>query len=77
MRAVVSAADLVNSLESSGWTIEVHTSGRGVTGLATRPGDDDALPLRLTAWGRDRSSVVLLLFEQACARMLPDYPQAA
>jgi len=47
-----------------------------MTGLATLF-DDDAGPLRLTAYGRDRASVVLLLFEQACARMLPDYPRSA
>ena len=74
---MVSAADLVNSLESSGWTLDFRFVGSGVTGLATRPDENGSAPLRLTAWGRDRGSVVLLLFEQACARMLPDYPQAA
>ncbi len=51
-------------------------SGAGVTGLATLF-DSDAGPLRLTAYGRDLASVVLLLFEQACARMLPDYGPAS
>jgi hypothetical protein len=63
---------LLRSLELSGWTVEFAPSGAGLTGLALRSGHD-AGPVRLTAWGRDRGSVVLLLFEQACARMFPDY----
>lgn len=74
---MISAADLARTLESSGWTLELRDSETGMTGLATRPDEDGGPPFRLTAWGRDRASVVLLLFEQACARMLPDYPQAA
>jgi hypothetical protein len=70
------AHQLLRSLESSGWTVDLAHSGAGMTGLATLF-DDDAGPLRLTAYGRDRASVVLLLFEQACARMLPDYPRSA
>lgn len=66
---------LLRSLELSGWTVEFAPSGAGLTGLATRP-YDDAGTLRLTAWGRDRTSVVLLLFEQACARLFPDYPRS-
>jgi hypothetical protein len=74
---VISATDLADTLETSGWTLELRASETGVTGLATRPDEQSGQTLRLTAWGRDRASVVLLLFEQACARMLPDYPQAA
>lgn len=70
------AHQLLRSLESSGWTVELSNSGVGLTGLATLF-DDDEGPLRLAAYGRDRASVVLLLFEQACARMLPDYPRSA
>lgn len=74
---MISATDLADTLETSGWTLELRPSETGVTGLATRPDEQSGQTLRLTAWGRDRASVVLLLFEQACARMLPDYPQAA
>lgn len=74
---MISAAALADTLELSGWTLELRTTETGVTGLATRPGEESGQTLRLTAWGRDRASVVLLLFEQACARMLPDYPQTA
>jgi hypothetical protein len=63
---------LLRSLEQSGWSVELAPSGANLTGLATLP-DSDAGPLRLAAYGRDRASVVLLLFEQACARMIPDY----
>ena len=69
---MTTAADLLESLESAGWAVELTPSGAGLTGLATRP-DGDGGPFRLTAYGRDRASVVLLLFEQACARMLPHY----
>lgn len=69
---MASAADLIESLESAGWSIELAPSGLGLTGLATRP-DGDSGPLRLIAYGRDHASVVLLLFEQACARMLPGH----
>jgi hypothetical protein len=63
---------LLRSLELSGWSLELAPSGGAFTGLATHPDGGDG-PLRLTAYGRDRASVVLLLFEQACARMIPDY----
>jgi hypothetical protein len=65
---VTTAAQLLTSLESSGWTVELIPAGRGVGGLATKRDGGDA-PLRLTAWALDRSSVILLLFEQASARL--------
>ncbi len=70
MRGMTTAAQLLTGLESSGWKVELIPAGRGVGGLATLRADDlDAAPIRLTAWGLDRSSVILLLFEQACARL--------
>ena len=63
--------ELRRTLEASGWEVELGPAGRGVTGLASRA-DGEHGPIRLSAYGRDRASVVLLLFEQACARMLPD-----
>lgn len=67
---------LRRTLEASGWEVEVRAAGRGVSGCASRP-DGEPGPIRLSAYGRDRASVVLLLFEQACAWMLPDAPRRA
>ncbi len=66
---------LLRSLELTGWTIELTPAGEFVTGLATRP-DGGRGPLRVTAFGRNRPTVALLLFEQACGRVFPDYRRA-
>jgi hypothetical protein len=70
---VASAADAINAdlllraLEYTNWQVTFDDAACGSFALAVQ--DDGASEVRLTAFAKTRSATVLLLFEQACARL--------
>jgi hypothetical protein len=62
----VSSSLLLQSLDVSGWFVDVRTSGPAYSAVAERGQD------RLAAWGLSYSAVVTLLFEQACGAAPPE-----
>jgi len=57
---------LLQSLDLSGWRVDVRESGTAYSALADRGKD------RLAAWGLSYSAVVTLLHEQALAAVRPE-----
>lgn len=62
----VSSSLLLQSLDLSGWCVDVRASGPAYSAVADRGQD------RLAAWGLSYSAVVTLLFEQACGAAPPE-----
>lgn len=62
----VSSATLLQSLDLSGWEVDVRESGPAYSAVADRGKD------RLAAWGLSYSAVVALLFEQAQGAARPE-----
>jgi len=57
---------LLQTLDLSGWSVDVRESGNAYSALADRGHD------RLAAWGLSYSAVVTLLHEQALATAQPE-----
>jgi hypothetical protein len=70
---VASAADAINVdqllrwLESENWQVTFERAACGSFALAVR--DDGTTSLRITSFARTRDAAVLLVFEQAFARL--------
>jgi hypothetical protein len=58
---------LLRLLESAGWELTLESSRRGHFGLAVH--DNAGSPLRISASAKSRDAAVLLIFEQAWARI--------
>ena len=57
---------LLQTLDLSGWYVDVRESGTAYSAFAARGND------RLAAWGLSYSAVVTLLYEQALATAQPE-----
>jgi hypothetical protein len=58
---------LLRLLESAGWQLTLESSARGYFALATH--GNAGSPLRISASAKSRDAAVLLVFEQAWARL--------
>jgi hypothetical protein len=63
---------LLRYLELTGWSVEIRDDGNGLSALAVHEAADG--PLRIAAWARTRTALVIAVFEQACRRMSLGHP---